>query len=79
MEPLRNSVHPANAGQFLKVTGSSWLQNSCFLKSKVDNTLEGGRSFFPVNLKNADLDLNHLQMQHNSFVIPLPAGSLLNL
>lgn len=49
-----------------------------FSKSKFDSTLGGGKAFFSVTLKNADLDFNHLQRQHNALTTSLPVGPLLN-
>lgn len=48
---------------------------------KRELTAEGGAAhplFSQDNLKNADLNFNQLQMQHNSLIISLPAGSSLN-
>ena len=75
---IRNFIHPINAELFLEVTFSTWLQSLefFFLKRKVDSTSGRGKPFLPVNVKNADLDFNPLQMQHNSLITP--AGSLLN-
>lgn len=44
----RNFVHPANIGQFLKGTTFTWLQNSCFLKRKIDSIFERKKPFFQL-------------------------------
>lgn len=52
-----------------------------YIPHKREMTAKGGAlhpAFSQDNLKNADLDFNQLQMQHNSLIISLPAGSSVN-
>lgn len=52
-----------------------------YIPHKREMTAKGGGvhpAFSQDNLKNADLDFNQLQMQHNSLIISLPAGSSVN-
>ena len=65
---IRNFVRPVNADLLLSHI-LHLAAKSCYLKSKVDGTLAGGKPFLPVNLKNADLDLHHWQMQHTSLTV----------